>query len=192
MSTTIGAMRLETERLVIRPYIEDDLMESFRLMQDPALFTYLHMDVMPLEEYKGLFSWLIDSYNTPFDQLFKYSFAIRLRETGELIGWCGVGVLDFLAPEYELYYLIARDRWGCGYATEAAGALADYAFETIGLERLYAKADPANKASLRVFEKLGFTFDRVLEGLTGDDADCNGERLYVLTRARHHALASAK
>ncbi|MGG4453976.1 GNAT family N-acetyltransferase [Brevibacillus porteri] len=182
MQATISSMHLETERLIIRPYAEDDLMESFELMQNPELFTYLPMDVMPLENYKRLFRWLRSSYETPFDKPFKYSVAIREKTTGRFIGWCGVGVLDFLAPEKELYYLIGRDYWGNGYAFEAASALTTYAFDVIGLDRLYAKAHPDNKASLRIIEKLGFSFERVLDGLTGDDEDCNGEWLYVLTK----------
>ncbi|RIX60330.1 N-acetyltransferase [Paenibacillus nanensis] len=184
MIKELAAMRLETERLVIRPYIESDLMESFTFMQDSELFTYMHMGVLPFEEYKGLFQWLMESYSTPFQQPFKYSFAIRSQTTGAFIGWCGVGTLDFSKPDKELYYMIGRDYWGLGYATEAASALTAFAFDVIGLDRLYAKADPRNHASLRVFEKLGFMFDRVLEGLTGDDEDCNGERMYVLTKAR--------
>ncbi|MFF2092289.1 GNAT family N-acetyltransferase [Paenibacillus sp. NPDC058174] len=172
-------MRLETERLIIRPYIESDLMVSFQLMQDPELFTYMHMGVLSLEDYKGLFRWLLSSYDTPFDRPFKYSFAIIDKATGDFIGWCGVGVLDFSVPDNELYYLIGRPYWGNGYAAEAAAALTDYAFAEIGLNRLLAKADPRNVASLRVFDKLGFTFDRVLTGLTGDDEECNGEHLYV-------------
>ncbi|GAB1528824.1 MULTISPECIES: GNAT family N-acetyltransferase [Brevibacillus] len=87
--------------------------------------------------------------------------AIREKATGRFIGWCGAGVLDFLALEKELYYLIGRD---------------------YGLDRLYAKAHPDNKASVRIIERLGFSFERVLEGLTGNDEECNGERLYVLTK----------
>ncbi|QRG67649.1 GNAT family N-acetyltransferase [Brevibacillus choshinensis] len=184
MNTALSAMSLTTERLIIRPYVESDLMESFELMQDPELFTYLHFGVMPLESYQRLFKWLIDSYQTPFDQPFKYSFAIFSKETGAFIGWCGVGVLDFMAPEKELYYLIGRKDWGKGYASEAAKALTAYTFEVIGLDRLYAKADPRNKASLKIFEKLGFAFERELQGLTGEDEDCNGELLYVLTKER--------
>ncbi|SFK83194.1 ribosomal-protein-alanine N-acetyltransferase [Paenibacillus sp. 1_12] len=184
MHSELSVMRLETERLVIRPYIESDLMESFELMQNPELFRYMDLSVLPLEAYKGLFNWLMNSYNTPFDKSFKYSFAIRSKGTGAFIGWCGVGVLDFSAPDKELYYLIGRDYWGNGYATEAANAMSAYAFDIIGLDRLYAKADIRNAASLRIFEKLGFVFDRVLSGLTGDYKDCNGELLHVLTKER--------
>ncbi|RKN82244.1 GNAT family N-acetyltransferase [Paenibacillus ginsengarvi] len=187
MQTPLSAMLLQTERLIIRPYIESDLTESFELMQHPELFTYMHMDVLPLEAYRQLFQWLLSSYRTPFHEPFKYSFAIRSKASGVFLGWCGVGVLDWMAPEKELYYLIGREHWGNGYAAEAAAALAAYAFDVIGLERLYAKADSRNKASRRVLEKLGFTIDRVLEGLTGEYADCNGELLHVITQDRFRA-----
>lgn len=183
METALSTMRIETERLIIRPYIKSDMMESFELMQNPELFTYMHLDVLPLEDYQGVFEWLMNSYDTPFDMPFKYSFAIRSKFTGALVGWCGVGVLDFSAPDKELYYLIGREYWGNGYATEAA-ALAAYAFDVIGLDRLYAKADPRNKASLTIFEKLAFAFDRELAGLTDDYEDCNGELMHVLTKER--------
>jgi ribosomal-protein-alanine N-acetyltransferase len=120
----------------------------------------------------------------PFSMPFKYSFAIRSKATGAFIGWCGVGILDFSAPDIELYYLIGRDYWGNGYATEAATELTAYSFDVIGLDRLYAKADKRNKSSLRIFEKLGFVFDREFEGLTGDYEDCNGELMHVLTKER--------
>ncbi|WP_240703119.1 GNAT family N-acetyltransferase [Cohnella luojiensis] len=100
------------------------------------------------------------------------------------MGWCGVGVLDFSVTDKELYYLIGRDYWGNGYATEASSALTAYAFDVIGLDRLYAKADPRNKASLKIFEKLGFEFDRILAGLTSDNEECNGELMHVLTKER--------
>ncbi|WNS42369.1 GNAT family N-acetyltransferase [Paenibacillus sp. MMS20-IR301] len=182
MNATLLQMRLETERLIIRPYIESDLTASFELMQNPEVLAFMHMDMMPLHEYEGLFRWLMFSYHTPFELPFKYSFAICSRGTGRLVGWCGAGVLDFSVPDTELYYLIGREHWGRGYATEAAVALAGYAFNVIGLQRLYAKADPRNTASLGVFKKLGFRFERELAGLTGDYADCNGELLHVLQK----------
>ncbi|MCQ6557142.1 GNAT family N-acetyltransferase [Paenibacillus mendelii] len=190
MNSILSTMRLETERLVIQPYIASDLIESYELMQDPELFTYMHMSVMTLEEYKGLFDWLIESYNTPFDQPFKYSFAIRSLVTGAFVGWCGVGVLEFSAPDNELYYLIGRDYWGNGYATEAAQALTAYAFEVIGLDSLYAKADSQNAASLRILTKLGFEFESVLTDLPDNDQDCNGELKYVLTKERLYSMDS--
>lgn len=176
----IARLHLTTDRLVIRPYTEGDLLEAHRLMQDEELFTYLHMDVMTLDEYKGLFQWLIWSYDTPFDQAFKYSFAITQRETGKMLGWCGVGALDFVPSEKEIYYLIGREYWGKGYASEAVTALIDYSFKIIQIPRIVAKVNPANVPSKRILERNGFKFEHVLTGLTGEFSDCNGELFYSL------------
>lgn len=184
MNPVLSTMRLETERLIIRPYIESDLSASFELMQNPEVLAFMHMEVMPRHEYEGMFRWLMFSYHTPFALPFKYSFAVCHKATGQLIGWCGAGVLEFRAPDVELYYLIGREHWGRGYAYEAAAALTDYAFRVIGLEQLYAKADPRNTASLGVLRKLGFRVEQELSGLTGDYEDCNGELLHVLRKER--------
>jgi ribosomal-protein-alanine N-acetyltransferase len=66
------------------------------------------MDVMSFEEFQGLFKWLIESYDVGFDQDFKYSFHISLKETNVHIGWVGIGVLDFNTNIKEIYYLIGR------------------------------------------------------------------------------------
>ncbi len=80
----------ETERLYIRPYRADDYEQSYALMQDKALYRFLHFDVMNAEAYQGLFHWLIQSYESKGND-YKYSFAILLKETNQIIGWVGIG-----------------------------------------------------------------------------------------------------
>jgi RimJ/RimL family protein N-acetyltransferase len=63
-------------------------------------------------------------------------------------------------PEIELGYRLARLAWGRGYATEAAHAVRDLAFTTLGLKRLIAMIDPANGASIRVAEKIGMQYEK--------------------------------
>ena len=77
------------------------------------------------------------------------------RSTGQLVGDCTL----FFAEEHgdwELAYGLRRDRWGRGYATEAAQACVRHGFEVLGLGRIVAVVDPANGASVRVLEKCGF------------------------------------
>jgi ribosomal-protein-alanine N-acetyltransferase len=171
----IKTLRIETNRLLIRPYIEDDLKESFELMQSKELFKYLDMDVMALDEYKNLFAWLIESYETPIDKKFKYSFAIVSKENGRFIGWCGVGNLHFNPSDKEIYYLIGREYWDHGYASEAVEALIRYCFTVMGLERLVAKVNPENIASKKIIEKTGFIFQHVINALPEKFSHCNGE-----------------
>ncbi|WP_123040543.1 GNAT family N-acetyltransferase [Cohnella candidum] len=171
----------KTDRLYIRPYRTDDFDKSFSLMQDKDLYRFLHFDVMNYVEYQGLFNWLIQSYESK-GMDFKYSFAIILNETNQLIGWVGVGNLDFLQDEKEIYYLVGQDHWGKGFAYEAAQEVVNYSFNTLGLSRVVAKVAPENLASKRIIEKLGFKFEYELNNLPEEHAECNGELLYSLDK----------
>lgn len=174
-------LNVETERLCIRPYSKHDLDKSFKLMQEKELYKFLHFDVMSYEEYQGLFNWLLQSYES-IGNNFKYSFAIFVKGTKQFVGWVGVGSLDLLKSEKEIYYLIGKEFWGNGYAFEAAEAVVSYSVNALGLNRIVAKVAPENKASKRIIEKLGFKFEYVLNNLPEEHAKCNGELLYSLTR----------
>jgi [ribosomal protein S5]-alanine N-acetyltransferase len=185
MINMVNEMRIETNRLVIRPYIESDLLGSFEQRQDKELFKYMDMDIMSFEEYKGLFKWAINSYNTGFDDDFNYPFAVCLKESGKIIGWCGVGILDCFYPEKEIYYLIGRDYWGKGYATEAMTSLIHYCFKTIGLQRIIALAKSENIASIKVIQKLGFKLEHLVSGLPEEFNFYNGVPYYSLTKEEY-------
>jgi ribosomal-protein-alanine N-acetyltransferase len=178
----VKEMRLETKRLIIRPYREEDLLECFQLMQNKELFQYMNMKVMSFEEYQGLFHWLIRSYDVGFDEDFKYSFNITLKESGVHIGWCGIGGSEYDHQQKEIYYLIGRDYWGKGYAKEASVALLDYSFQTIGLTEIIAVFHPDNIASKKVIEGMGFKYQYTLAGLPQEFDSYNGKPLYALTK----------
>jgi ribosomal-protein-alanine N-acetyltransferase len=177
---TVKNMRIETSRLIIRPYKEDDMMECFQLMQDKELFKYLDMDVMSIEEYKGLFNWIIDSYNTGIDEDFKYSFAITLKENGIHVGWCGIGGIEYNHSAKEIYYLIGKSYWGNGYAREAAKALLDYGFNIIGLNEIVAICKPDNIGSRKVIENMGLKYRYIVKGLPKEFDFYNGEPFFSL------------
>jgi RimJ/RimL family protein N-acetyltransferase len=81
-------------------------------------------------------------------------WAVELKKSGELIGWCGLNHLPD-TDEIEVLYLIGEDHWGKGLATEAAFSTVEYAFEVAGLETLVGIVHPENIASRRVLEKIG-------------------------------------
>jgi len=87
--------------------------------------------------------------------------AIVERETGEFVGCCGPANLQVEdSKEIELGWWLTRDRWGRGYATEAAVAARDHAFLELGIERLVSLIIPANSGSVRVAMKLGALYER--------------------------------
>jgi RimJ/RimL family protein N-acetyltransferase len=85
-------------------------------------------------------------------------FLATLRD-GAIIGMCGIATLDGKTPE--LGYWLGVPYWGCGYATEAARAVIDHAFMTLGHEQLVSGARVSNAASRRVLEKCGFQWTGV-------------------------------
>ncbi len=90
---------------------------------------------------------------------------------GAFIGWCS---LTRWNPDYRsasMGYCLDDAAWGCGYATEAARAVLQWAFDTLDLNRVQAETDTRNVASARVLEKLGF----VREGTLREDCVVNGE-----------------
>jgi ribosomal-protein-alanine N-acetyltransferase len=182
---TVKEMGIETNRLIIRPFIQSDLVECFELMQDKELFKYLDWQVMSFEGFKGVFKWWIDLYETTYDGDFKYNFAVFLKDTNKFIGWGGFGVIDCFYPEKEIYYLIGKEYWGKGYATETMTALIHYYFNTIGLKRIIALTKPENIASNRVIQKIGFKFEHLVSGLPKEFDFYNGEPYYSLTKEEY-------
>lgn len=71
------------------------------------------------------------------------------------VGWILLAPCDLAGPEIEIGWRFVRAAWGQGYATEAARAVRDHALGTLGLAFVVADIDPANRASVRVAEKLG-------------------------------------
>ncbi len=188
MNYSVKEMEIKTSRLIIRPYKNEDFFECFELMQEKKLFKYLDMSVMSLDEYKRLFNWLIESYNVGFNEDFKYSFNITLKDNGQHIGWCGIGGLDFDHATKEIYYLIGKDYWGNDYAKEAAKALLGYAFNVMNLNEIVAKVHPENIASKKVIENMDMTYKYILSGLAKEFNYSNGELLYSITKDDYYRV----
>jgi ribosomal-protein-alanine N-acetyltransferase len=168
---------LETERLALRPLVPEDLDALAALYRDPEVRRYFPEGTLTHEETREELEWIIDVYYG------RYGFglwATILGETGEMVGRCGLlpwRVLSTTAGdialeaadehpvegatyEVELAYLLAKEQWGRGLASEAAAAIVDHAFGTLRLPRLICLFDPQNLASRRVAEHVGFTFER--------------------------------
>lgn len=102
------------------------------------------------------------------------------KANGALVGHCGLlrKTVDG-ESETELVYVIAKEAWAQGYATEAAAAICDYALSQVGCERLVALIDPDNAASERVAVKIGLRHER-------DTVRPNGRLLRVYALRKLH------
>jgi len=148
---------LETQRLILREFIDDDSRLLFKLHNDPAVMKYIPhkkpLDV-PMERCEKFITHFISEYNKkPGYGL----FATILKETNEFIGWSEINHLDN-TEEVEIGYRYLKEFWGMGYATEAARALVEYGFNILNLDKLVGVAMADNKASTRVLEKAGMEY----------------------------------
>lgn len=173
---------LETIRLRVRPFVMEDLDDVYQLLDvdlDPeALHTaptgsqaareaWLRWTVLNYEQLANL-------YQPPYGDR-----AVVLKATGELIGACGfvpyLNAFEQLpgftngdpppgpasaTPEFGLFYAISRAHQRQGFASEAARALVDYAFQHLNLKRVVATTDYDNIGSIGVMRRLGMRIER--------------------------------
>ena len=99
--------------------------------------------------------WIDDQMARYQKEIVGYFAAIR-KDTGEVAGQMGLLWNDFDELRVlEIGYMLNRQYWGMGYATEGATALVQYAFTTIGLNKVYAAICPENQLAIRVAERIG-------------------------------------
>jgi ribosomal-protein-alanine N-acetyltransferase len=173
---------IETPRVLLRPFNRGDLPDFIRIASQEEVLKFLPgSDRMTPEELEDVFGWLLRCYETnTCERIEKYTLPIVLKDTGEIVGWCGLGPLQFDGSQIEIYFVISSEYWGMGLATEAACALLAYAFDRLGLQRVVAVVNPANRASIRVIHKLGMRREATIEGLGAAHREYENYVLYSL------------
>ena len=148
-----GAVRLETERLVLREFGSRDWPRLYAIESDPEAVRYQSFGPRTPDECRAYIRLCARDRAARPRRV--YDLAVALRPDGPVIGRCGLKLTGAEPGEATLWYMVDRARWGHGYAPEAARALLDFGFSALGVHRVWADCDPANAASIRVLEKLG-------------------------------------
>jgi RimJ/RimL family protein N-acetyltransferase len=150
---------LETERLVLRRFIFDDAAFILELLNDSSFLRFIgDRNVRSLEDARGYI------LNGPMASYEKFGFGlwlVKLKVTDESMGMCGLLKRDNL-PDVDIGFAFLPRFWGREYAVEAAAAVRDYGRDVVGLKRLVAITDRVNKGSIRVLEKTGLRFERMI------------------------------
>ena len=149
---------LETERLILRHLTMDDLDQLFALYQDPEIRRYFPEGVLNYEDTKEELEWHMHGHpRHPELGL----WATIHKESGRFIGRCGLLPWTIEGQyEVEIAYLLDKSFWHQGLATEAAKGILQYGFEQLNLSRLICLIDPDNKASQRVAERIGMSYEK--------------------------------
>lgn len=150
---------LETERLILRPWVESDAAEFCALLAERGNGT------PAVERIRtSIVEFLTETVTTGIALL-----PIQRRSEGDFIGYCGLIIGRASLEEPEIAYELFQRAHGRGYATEAASAVVDAAIAT-GRKRLWSTVGTWNTPSLRVLEKLGFERDHVSTEENGEVA----------------------
>ncbi len=148
------AMQIETERLILRSFRDEDLETFLRYRNDPLVAEYQGWSI-PYSREKGLAFLAQMASATPGTAGQWYQIALEVKSTGAMIGDCAFGLLDEDPQQAEIGFSLAREYQRMGYAAEAVTALLGYLFETLGLHRVRAICDEENSASARLMERVG-------------------------------------
>jgi ribosomal-protein-alanine N-acetyltransferase len=145
---------IETPRLLLRPLTRADVDRLAPITSDPEAMRYIGRGGAVTAEHTAK---ILDFFEHHWRENGFGVWGVVERESGELIGWCGIQYLE--KPQVEVLYLLGRSAWGKGLAAEAARASIDFGFSVAGLDRIIAIAWPENHRSIRVMEKTGMRPD---------------------------------
>ncbi len=136
----------------MRPFKKSDADAVFAMRKDPAIMRFIRepqTSISESQKWIEMISSLIHKNGIGFCAVFE-------KVTGQFVGWCGLWILKE-TKEIELGYAIRKDRWGMGYASEAAKRILEYGFDDLNLDRIVAVAYPENLSSINVMKKIGMS-----------------------------------
>jgi len=147
---------LETERLILRQYKQEDLKAFIRLNSNPEVMRCF-LEMKTPEESKEIMQNMMRKIEANGFG----AFAVEEKATQQFIGFIGLNTFTFevdFAPAVEVLWRLLPEFWNKGYATEGAKACIDFAKRQLNLDRVYAFTTLANKASEQVMIKSGMTY----------------------------------
>jgi ribosomal-protein-alanine N-acetyltransferase len=152
-------MILETNRLRLRRLSVDDAGFILKLLNQPSFIQNIgDRGVRTMEDARAYV------LNGPVASYVKHGFGLWLvetKESGAHIGICGLLKREVL-EDVDIGYALLPDFWSRGYALESASAVMSYAREELGLKRVVAVVNPKNQSSIRLLEKIGFEFEKMV------------------------------
>ncbi len=183
---------LETERLELRRFTEDDVDNLFGLDSDPEVMRFInHGKPTPREVVQND---ILPRFLSYYERFAGFGFwAVIEKSSGEFLGWFHFRSPEGSPPdEIELGYRLRKAAWGKGYGTEGSRALIRKGFTELGVRRVVASTYQDNVASQRVMEKAGLTLVRTFHmtpaelaahGLDPDDLWEGDDVEYALEKA---------
>lgn len=150
-------MQLETDRLILREFVEEDWKEVLAYQSDPLYLRYYHWSDRSPGHVRAFVQMFLEFQKE--QPRTKFQLATVLKENDQLIGNCGIRINNQELREANIGYELSSQFWGQGLATEAAQAILRFGFEELGMHRIYATTLAANIGSAKVLAKLGMRLE---------------------------------
>lgn len=180
MTDAINTQCIYTDRLMLRPFMLQDINDFHQICSDREVMKYIGDGSLPTLEMtqKSIARWIQHFENHGYGLL-----ALVHRTQNELMGFCGLITQNVQGEDkIELGYRLGKEYWNRGYATEAALKMQEHAFRDLKIEELISIIQPANIASRKVSAKLGMRLLR--------ECDYNGRNVCIYQRFRHNYLVN--
>ena len=158
---------LETERLILRRLTTGDDEFMLELLNEPSFVR--NIGDRGVRTSADARRYISDGPVASYERFGFGLYLVELKETRVSIGICGLLKRDSL-PDVDIGFAFLPCYWSRGYAFESAAAVMTYAREVLGLKRVVAITAPNNEGSIRVLQRLGMRFDRVIK-LSVDDIE---------------------
>ena len=153
----LGTKRIETPRLLLRPFVPEDAEAMYRnWASDPAVTEFL---TWPPHSGPEVTRRLLEDWCSRYTEGSCFQWGIELKSLGEVIGSIAAVKLNEVTEAADLGYCLGKPWWGQGLMPEALRAVLDYLFDQVGLGRAAACHDPRNPKSGRVMEKAGMKLE---------------------------------
>ena len=151
---------LETERLVLRRLSSDDAEFILELLNQPSFLQYI--GDKGVRNNDDAINYIQTGPVASYERFGFGLYLVELKDTAVPIGICGLLKRDTL-PDVDVGFAFLPDYWSRGYAFEAAAAVMNYGKEVLGLRRIVAITSLDNEASIRLLEKIGLKFERLIK-----------------------------
>lgn len=155
----------ETERLRLRRLTADDAGFILRLLNEPSFIQFIGDRGVRTEE--GARSYILNGPAASYEKNGFGLYLVEVKESGAPAGMCGLIKRDAL-EDVDIGFAFVPEHWSRGYALEAASAVMSHAREVLGLRRVVAITNSDNWSSIRLLEKLGFQFERMIRLSAGE------------------------
>lgn len=160
---------LETERLILREIVETDDEFILDLLNQPSFIKYIgNRGIDSLEKTREVIE---NRYRQSYKDFGYGLYIVELKESGEPIGFCGFVNRDTL-PDADIGFAFLPQFERKGFAFESAKAVMKFGREKLNLKRVLAITTQNNKSSVKLLEKLGFKFERLIK-MPHDEQELN-------------------